>query len=72
MIAFDVEGEKYYAFEKINPQSQQQQDVYTFPHIDFDPDSNCALKHLWRLKFCKIMVWQQDCPDLKPSLLMML
>ena len=44
MIAFDVEGEKYYAFEKINPQSQQQQDVYTFPHIDFDPDSNCALK----------------------------
>ena len=44
MITFDVEGEKYYAFEKINPQSQKSEDVYTFPHIDFDADSNCSLK----------------------------
>lgn len=44
MITFDVEGEKYYGFERINPQSQNMEDVYTLPNIDFDAETDCALK----------------------------
>ena len=34
MITIEVEGKKYYAFEKIVPYSQNGEDVCTFPYID--------------------------------------
>ena len=44
MITIDVEGKKYYAFEKIMPYSQNGEDVYTFPYIDINEPTKATNK----------------------------